>query len=50
MEAIEHRPDYGLLNAQKDPDLGSQLKELFSEGKGEFLLPPRIQEYFAFRR
>lgn len=50
MEAIEHRPDYGFLETRNDPNLGPQLEGLFSEDKGEFLLPPRIQEYLAFRR
>ena len=47
---VERITDHGLLEARNDPSLGPQLAILLSEGKGEFLLPPRIQEYFAFRR
>lgn len=50
MKEIAHRPDWGLLEAGNDPNLGPQLERLLTEGKGEFLLPPRIQKYLAFRR
>lgn len=50
MKEVAHRPDWGLLEAKNNPEVAPQLTKLFSEGKGEFLLPPRIQEYLAFRR
>lgn len=50
MKEFGSKPDWGLLEAGNNPEIASQLTQLFSEGKGEFLLPPRIQEYFTFRR
>jgi len=50
MKELGHRPDWGLLETRDNPVLAAQLDRLFTEGKGEFLLPPRIQAYFAFRR
>lgn len=50
MKELGHRPDWGLLEARNNPEVAPQITQLFSEGKGEFLLPPRIQEYLDFSR
>lgn len=46
---MPERLDWGLSRALEDPNLGPQLKNLFTQGEGGEFLPPRIQELFAFK-
>lgn len=46
---MSERLDWGLSQTLEDPTLGSQLKDLFAQGRGREFLPSRLQKYFTFR-